>query len=345
MPNPALPCLSRPAHSLLALVVLAPLGAASPAPAPAQDQAPPVAKDRKALVEALLAVEPYRKETRAELDALLAPYASAPAPTGSKRKKVLKDVAKLWSKGAELPTKGGEHWYFEEGKRGRYFVSGRTKKPKGLFIGLHGGGVGSADASGSYGAYQSAASSRGWVALFPQALEATERGWTDSGTEEWIMRLIDEARRTYDVPPDRVYIGGHSMGGYGSWVLGAHHADLFAAAVPSAGAPTPILERGTDRIIDMQEGVIPSLRNLPMCVFQSTDDPRVGPGPNQHANVLIGQAKEKYGGYADFTYWEVADRGHGYPKGGTDALLERIEDFEREPHPDRVVWQPVLEWR
>ena len=135
------------------------------------------------------------------------------------------------------------------------------------------------------------------------------------------------------------------MGGYGSWVLGAHHADLFAAAVPSAGAPTPILERGTDRIVGMQEGVIPSLRNLPMCVFQSTDDPRVPPGPNQRAVELVEQAAEKYGGYENFTYWEVSDRGHSYPVGGTGALLERIEGYEREPHPDRVVWQPALNWR
>ncbi len=309
------------------------------------DAAPPSAREEKALLEALFTVEPYRADSRSKLDALLAPYVDVPAPVGSKRTKLSRAIEKRWSKGRELPKKGGEHWYWEDEKRGRFFLSGKLRRPEGLFIGLHGGGVGSADASGAYGAYQAPADKRDWLGIFPQAIAATERGWTDTGTEEWIMTLIDEARRTFDVPLDRVYIGGHSMGGYGSWVLGAHHADRFAAALPSAGAPSPILDRATERIVDLEEGVVPSLRNLPMCVFQSTDDPRVPPDVNQFAAARIEAAKKDYGGYEHFTYWEVEDRGHGYPEGGTEALMERIESFERDPHPARVVWQPVLDWR
>lgn len=307
----------------------------------------PQGKVEKALLEELYGVEPFRAETRGQIDALLAPYAGLPAPEGSKRKSLLKAMDKAWSKLRELPKKG-EHWYWDgdrDERKGRFFVSGKTRKPKGLFIGLHGGGVGSADASGAQGAYQGPASGRGWLSIFPQAIEATERGWTDTGTEEWIMTLIDEARRTYGVPADRIYIGGHSMGGYGSWVLGAHHADVFAAAVPSAGAPTPIRDRATDEIVAIQQGVVPNLRNLPMCVFQSTDDPRVPPDANQAAVRELMKFKERYGGYEHFTYWEVDDRAHSYPKGGTDELLKRIESFERDPYPARVLWQPALDWK
>ncbi len=308
-------------------------------------EAPPRGKAEKTLFKDLYAAQPYTATWRAEVDQLLAPFEALPAPEGRSRKALLKTIGKAWGKLRELPKKG-ENWYWEEdGRRGRFFVSGKTKKPKALFIGLHGGGVGSADASGALSAYQGPAGSRGWLSIYPQAIEATECGWTDTGTEEWIMTLIDEARRTFDVPVDRIYIGGHSMGGYGSWVLGAHHADLFAAAVPSAGAPTPIRDRATEKIVAIQEGVAPSLRNLPMCVFQSTDDPRVPPDANQAAVQEVRKYQQQYGGYGDFTYWEVSDRGHGYPVGGTDKLLERIEGFERNPHPARVLWQPALDWR
>lgn len=308
-------------------------------------EAPPKGKAEKILLTALYEVTPYTPEWRSEVDALLAPYAGLPAPEGRARKALLKGISKAWGKLRKLPKKG-ENWYWDKpDRRGRFFVSGKTKRPKGLFIGLHGGGVGSADASGALGAYQGPAGSRGWLSIYPQAIEATECGWTDTGTEEWIMTLIDEARRTFDVPVDRIYIGGHSMGGYGSWVLGAHHADLFAAAVPSAGAPTPIRDRATEKIVAIQSGVAPNLRNLPICIFQSTDDPRVPPDANQAAVQEVRKFQEKYGGFEDFTYWEVDDRAHSYPKGGADKLLERIEGFERNPHPERVLWQPALDWR
>lgn len=41
------------------------------------------------------------------------------------------------------------------------------------------------------------------------------------------------------VEPERVYVTGLSMGGYGSWYAGAHANDLFAAAVPICGGGDP----------------------------------------------------------------------------------------------------------
>ncbi|MEZ5301751.1 MAG: prolyl oligopeptidase family serine peptidase [Verrucomicrobiales bacterium] len=37
----------------------------------------------------------------------------------------------------------------------------------------------------------------------------------------------------------RVYVGGFSMGGYGTWDLVARHPELFAAAVPVCGGAAP----------------------------------------------------------------------------------------------------------
>lgn len=251
------------------------------------------------------------------------------------RKKLPKFHKKLRKLG-----KSGKQWFWEKQKRGLYYVAA-PKKPKGLLIGLHGGGKGSGDASSSFGAYRAAAKRFGLALVCPEVLVKSELGWTTDGTEGFVMQLIDCALRTWKIDADRVYVAGHSMGGYGSWTLGARHADRLAGVAPSAGAPTPIFDaRDRKTIIDIQSGVIPSLRNLRMMIFQSTDDPRVPPGPNQCAVRLLREAKERWGGY-DFEYLEVDDRGHGFPRGGPEVLLQKIVSHERRVLPERITWQPA----
>ncbi len=256
-------------------------------------------------------------------------------------------LAKAASKGRTL-EKNGDQWFWPEDKRkktparGRYIVGGETKKPKGLAIAMHGGGLGSADAGSAAAAYEPALAKLGLVMVAPQALEATEHGWTDSGTEEFVLDLVDAALRTWKLDSDRVCFVGHSMGGYGSWTLGAHHADRVAAIAPSAGAPTPILAGG--RVVDVVEGVIPSLRNVFVSIYQSRDDPQVPPAPNQCAAQLLAAAAQKWGAF-EHVYWEVDGRGHGEPPGGYAAQLGKVVERVRRPVPDRVVWQPVLRWK
>jgi hypothetical protein len=81
-----------------------------------------------------------------------------------------------------------------------------------------------------------------------------------------------------------------------------------------------------------------------MVIFQSTDDPRVPPGPNQKAVEMLAAAREKWGGYT-FEYWEVGDRGHGLPVGGAKPLLDKIAGFERDPVPEKITWEPIVRWK
>ena len=80
-------------------------------------------------------------------------------------------------------------------------------------------------------------------------------------------------------------------------------------------------------------------------MFQSTDDPKVGPDANQAAVREVEKAKARYGGYEHFEYWEVGDRGHGFPAGGAGVLFDKVAGFERDPVPVQVVWQPALDWK
>jgi TPR repeat protein/predicted esterase len=54
-----------------------------------------------------------------------------------------------------------------------------------------------------------------------------------------IPDLIDAKIKEFNADPDRVYIVGHSMGGYGVWDIISRRPDLFAAAIPICGAGDP----------------------------------------------------------------------------------------------------------
>ncbi|MCR9243680.1 MAG: hypothetical protein NXI31_01520 [bacterium] len=304
---------------------------------------PPSGRKLDDLVKRYLALDHQRPEGFAAGEELLAPIANVPALSARDVASWKKKLGKFWKKGKKL-EKSGDNLFFD-GATGRYIVGGyKGKKPKGLAIAMHGGGVGSGDAGPAAGAYGPALSKLGWVMIAPQVLERTECGWTDSGSEEFVLELVDCALRTWKIDPDHVYFVGHSMGGYGSWTLGAHHADRVAAVAPSAGAPTPIRRAPGSPIIDVIEGVIPSLRNVYVSCYQSTDDQQVPPAPNQFAVKLLGEAQQRWGGFAH-DYWEVHNRGHGSPPGGYPAHLAKIADKVRNPIPERIVWQPVLDWK
>ena len=317
---------------------------AAPAAHAAQEPEPPSKREVKELFEEWQQLDPRQAEQFEREQQILARLELVPLKKNAE-KTWRKDLAK-WQDRAlrKLPKKGGSHYYWEDEKKGLFLIGGETKKPQGLLIGMHGGGVGSGDPNGIHGTISAAGSALDLLTISPGVLEKTERGWTDSGTEEGVLDLVDAAIRTWEIDPSRVYFSGHSMGGYGSWTLGAHHADRVAGLGPSAGAPSPIYNFD-EEVIDLDPGVIPNLRNVPMVVFQSIDDPRVPPDVNQAAARFVAAAKERWGGYEKFRYWEVNGYGHGYPDGGLQAVVEPLTEFQRELIQERVVWQPVLDWK
>lgn len=301
--------------------------------------------DPAELVRALFEADGWSKEGATERARLLEQLERDVAPLNDAAvKKWTAKCLELWGKGARLEKKGGRRFFWPKPQeKGLFFVAGETNSPKGLLIAMHGGGAGSGDATTSLDAYSGAAGKRNWLLLCPEVLEKTEHGWTDSGTEEFVLQLVDAALRTWKIDRNRVYFSGHSMGGYGTWTLGAHHADRVAGLAASAGAPTPIF--GPSRQIEaIDDGVVPSLRNVRFVIFQSDDDPRVPPEVNRFAVKQLESAKKRWGGF-DFEYWEVSGNAHDLAPGGMDALLAKIDKRARDPRPAKIVWQPALAWK
>ena len=59
---------------------------------------------------------------------------------------------------------------------------------------------------------------------------------TKPGDSSYLSKLIEEIKGSYKIDPKRVYLIGHSNGGYMSYRMACDHADQIAAIVSLAGA-------------------------------------------------------------------------------------------------------------
>ena len=118
-----------------------------------------------------------------------------------------------------------------------------VSKPLPLLVFLHGGDRDSPDtAPGNY-----FKSDKNWlmpditnapfIVVAPSAPPALDGSrWNHEGVPAFIDATIAAAKRKYNIDPDRVFLGGHSMGGFGGYHLGQVMADRFAGVWLSAGA-------------------------------------------------------------------------------------------------------------
>lgn len=97
-----------------------------------------------------------------------------------------------------------------------------------LFLSLHGASVEALGQAQAYGA-------KDWGTL----VAATNRrpfgfDWEDVGRLD-ALEVLSLAQSKFLPDPQRIYLTGHSMGGHGTWQVGVHYPDKFAAIAPSAG--------------------------------------------------------------------------------------------------------------
>jgi predicted esterase len=114
-------------------------------------------------------------------------------------------------------------------------------KPYPLVVALHGmgGDENSYFDSVAYGkgAFVKEAERRGYLVACPKGRNTASMYLGSAETD--VLDVIAEVRRAYRVDPGRIYLTGHSMGGYGTWSLAMSHPDLFAAIAPVSGGGNP----------------------------------------------------------------------------------------------------------
>ena len=108
------------------------------------------------------------------------------------------------------------------------------------------------------------------------------------------MQLLDALLKKYEgkVDPDRVYVMGISMGGYGTWDAISRFPEKFAAAFPVCG--------GVD------EAQVEKFKHLPILFYHGDIDTIVPTVRSRNAAEALKKA-----GSTSFTYVEVPKCAHG----------------------------------
>jgi predicted peptidase len=109
------------------------------------------------------------------------------------------------------------------------------------------------------------------IVVSPQCPSDT---WWDT---EALSALLDHLEKTLRVDPDRIYVTGLSMGGFGTWELAIRNPNRFAAIVPICGGGEPIFTR--------------EITHLPVWVFHGAKDEVV---PLEYSQRMV-KALKKYG--------------------------------------------------
>ena len=101
-------------------------------------------------------------------------------------------------------------------------------EPKALFLSLHGAGVMATNMANSY-----------YPKTWGYIVSPTNGGpygfdWENMGRID-ALQVLNIIKKEHNIDPNRIYLTGHSMGGHGTWIIGAEYPDQFAAIGPSAG--------------------------------------------------------------------------------------------------------------
>ena len=106
-----------------------------------------------------------------------------------------------------------------------------AQKNAALFLSVHGAAV---EAISQARAYQP----KDWgTVVAPTNRRPRGFNWEDWGRLD-ALEVLNIATKKFNPDPQLIYLTGHSMGGHGTWFLGATYPDKWAAIAPCAGYPT-----------------------------------------------------------------------------------------------------------
>jgi predicted esterase len=114
--------------------------------------------------------------------------------------------------------------------------------------------------------------------------------------QEDVFEVINAVTRDYKIDASRIYLTGHSMGGFGTWVVASSKPELFAAIAPVSGGPPA---QG-----DALTALLAKLKGTPAMVVHGAQD---GIAPVQGSRTMAAAA-EKAG--LKVSYLEVQDGDH-----------------------------------
>lgn len=140
------------------------------------------------------------------------------------------------------------------------------------------------------------------IVVFPQAPENTE--WHDNLA--MTLAAVDAATREFGGDPDRTYLTGMSMGGYGTWEFALREPRRFAALVPVCGGIVGPDRRPTLQVTpvagvaDPFAEVARRLHDVPVWIFHGARDDVVPPEQSRTMAAALQAAGATQARYTEF---------------------------------------------
>ena len=145
-------------------------------------------------------------------------------------------------------------------------------------------------------------------------------------SENWLDTIYSEVSSQYRIDPDRVYLTGMSLGGFGTWELANRYPHRFAAIAPLCGG-------GKTQWAE-------NLPHLPVWVFHGTADRQV---PVRRSDQMV-EALKAQG--AAVTYSRLKNTGHDIHRTyNNDQLYEWFLRYTRRPFPIETDSIPAINSR
>ena len=120
------------------------------------------------------------------------------------------------------------------------------------------------------------------IAVFPQCEK--DNRW-DGAMARMALKSLDQTMYEYSTDPNRQYLTGLSMGGYGSWLIASEHPDRFAAVAPICGGGSP-------------EEMAKKLTGVPIWAFHGDKDRAV---PVERSRQMVQAIKDAGGKLIEYT--------------------------------------------
>ncbi len=145
-------------------------------------------------------------------------------------------------------------------------------------------------------------------------------GWSASGESDAID-VLDLVSGFYSIDPDRVYLTGRSMGGFGTWRLGQLYSSRFAAIASFAGwTSAESLENLVNTPVLIVHGDIDDV--VPIDEDRVAADALAKLGGNVRFDILPGTGHDAMGAWMQ--------------EGGPERLLAWLRQWKRDPWPGKV---------
>ncbi|MDH3771058.1 MAG: alpha/beta hydrolase-fold protein [Nitrospirota bacterium] len=147
--------------------------------------------------------------------------------------------------------------------------------------------------------------------------------WTRFG-EDLTLATLRAVQAEYHVDPDRIFLTGMSNGGIGAWIIGMHHADLFAGIAPMAS--------GLD---DVMFPFVENLVNTPVYVIHGEKDRIM---PVQLSRDLVQEMKRRGipHRYREHDWTHPHAGGHFFPRQELPELIAWFDQQHRTSLPRQV---------